>query len=215
MSGGVFSSFIFPSLGSYLLANYEIETSFLIFGGIIFAASIGVAVQREPRYECNSIKINDQFFTVEKLKSREASLVKCFKCSLLNNELKGELKCEACKNDSVGSQYGANGESPALKKENCLNGLDCKPEDKVLSLAKAESSTETTAGQPTEEKKKGQLDRQGDSAMSSLLFISKRAMFYLISLTFVVYNICLQVKTFNLYELLLKPFRKANDRLFL
>lgn len=186
MSGGVFSSFIFPSLGSYLLANYEIETSFLIFGGIIFAATIGVAVQREPRYERNSINSNE-FFTVEKLKSREASLVKCLKCSP-----GAELKCDACKNTFGGTAYLANGDS--LKKENGSVRPESKPEDKVQNLAKAESSIENTANQPVEEKKKRELiNRQDGSAMSSLLFISKKPMFYVISFTFVVYNICLQV----------------------
>lgn len=214
MSGGVFSSFIFPTLGSYLLANYEIETSFLIFGGIIFAATIGVAVQREPRYECNSITINDQFFTVEKLKSSQASLVKCFKCSLMN----AELKCETCKNGSACVQYGSNGkptaESPALKKETpTLSRLEIKLEDKIQNLAKAESSIESTANQPVEEEKKKRkqiTDRQENSALSSLQFISKRPMFYVISFTFVVYNICLQVFLMTIVDMT-KKFETARD----
>lgn len=209
MSGGVFSSFIFPTLGSYLLANYEIETSFLIFGGIIFAASIGVAVQREPRYEANSININDQFFTVEKLKSSQASLVKCFKCSLME----AELKCETCKSGTV--QYGTNGksESSGPKKGNGLSKLEIKPEDKVQNLAKAESSIETTAHQPAEEEKKRKkmiLDRQQGSALASLQFISKQPMFYVISFTFVVYNICLQVFLMTIVDMT-KKFEITRD----
>ena len=180
MSGGVFSSFIFPSFGSYVLANYEIDTCFLIFAFIIFLATFGVVVQRAPRYECSSITIDDKFVTVEKLNKpsiQSDQLIKCFKCSLVNDD-----KCDICKHkltSSIGSNQQQNGTT----------------NDSRLSLENVESSFENTATSQNEDKKKKTttISRQEGSVISNLIFISKKPMFYIITVTFVLYNICLQV----------------------
>ena len=173
MSGGVFSSFFFPTLGSYLLHTTDIETSFLIFAFIIFLACFGVLVQREPRYECNSININDTFVNIEKLDKSNSQLVenqvKCIKCTLLSND----LKCEACKAEQTlysstsNGQYGTTDQLPKQNLDNAENQND--------------------------DKKKIHSKSQEGSAISSLLFVIKKPMFYVISITFVCYNICLQV----------------------
>lgn len=196
MSGGVFSSFFFPTLGSYLLVNYEIETSFLIFGFIILLASIGISVQRPPRYECNSINIDDGFVKVEKLNNKSmenTNSIKCLKCSVLNKS----LECFVCKNNLNNPTTNQN----AKINENPLLKLECSIEM---------NTTKNLDESRCKNKKISNANKLEGSAISNLVYISKRPMFYVITFTFVVYNICLQVFLMTIVDMT-KKYEMVRD----
>lgn len=166
----------------------------MIFGFIIFLASIGILVQREPRYKTNSINIDETFsVNIEKLNNSPVNQAKCLKCSLTNNELKCETCLSSLNGQTAGTKFNSQFDS-TINNNQHSNATD-QLSIATNNLGKAENLAEQTLNQPKNEKKKKNifLCRTEGSAFFNLIFVIKKPMFYVISITFVVYNICLQV----------------------
>lgn len=164
MAGGTIASFIFPSFSEFIIENYGLKLSYVVFGAVMLQAMIGIVLQREPRWQTgnggtlgNSIQSYTTITTVcEDGRSNHSSDER-------DNELQGN-------------------------EEENKSTEEIEVARRKLSVISIKYLTE----------------RAKKAGYQRLILIMKQPIFWIITLTFVTYSICLQVYLMTIVDVTMK-----------
>lgn len=164
MAGGTIASFFFPSFSEFVIENYGLKLSYVVFGAVMLQAMIGIVLEREPRWQSadgpgNSIQSYTTIAT-------------------------------DCEDGRSNDGADANSDDCNHNEENLANvqnyvAREAKRKSSVISIKYLREKTKSAGFQ-------------------RLLLIMKQPIFWVITLTFITYSICLQVYLMTIVDISMK-----------
>ena len=175
MAGGTIASFFFPSFSEFIIENYGLKLSYVVFGAVMLQAMVGIVLEREPRWQTGHAGIanSGQSYTT------------------INTD------CEDGRsNEDETSDRNSNVKSVSKNVESVSEDEKSLPTpDAVVEEAKRRPSVISI--QYLREKARSPGGQR-------LIFIMKQPVFWVITLTFITYSICLQVYLMTIVDVTMK-----------